>query len=130
MTKTKLLTIVAGLAFSCSSLALTTSVEFKNNTSSSERLISGNNVSGTITPAVPFRLEAFSSSSHLSNTPGDSVDAGVVTYSSCRFNWSTIKVGSFYTFSAGAEPKSSCRVDVLQQNAFTGQHTLKFSINN
>lgn len=127
-TKTVLIGLAA-ITLSASALAdLSTSIEIENTTSSDERLINGSNVSGTISPSVPFILAADSTTNHVSTTPGDIVDAGVITYRSCRFNWSTIKTGSIYTFSTGATPSSSCDVDVLVQNIFTGEHNLKFSI--
>ncbi|MCY7295506.1 hypothetical protein [Alteromonas sp. a30] len=127
-TKLSLLTTLSGILISFSSLALTTSVEFKNTTSKAETLIDGQNVSGSITPSVPNPLQPFSSSFHLSNTPGTSVEAGVIRFSSCRFNWSTINLGGIYSFSRGAEPSSDCAVEVLQQNVFTGEHNVRFII--
>ena len=91
------------LAFSTASLAdVSTTIEIDNTTSSDETLISGDNVTGSITPAVPSTLDANSSTTHISSTPGTLADAGVIEYQSCRFNWSSINIGSIYIFSKEA----------------------------
>jgi hypothetical protein len=121
---------VALVAVSASTFAatLSTSIELNNNTSSDNTLINGTNVSGIVTPAFPGPAIANSTSYHTSMTNG-LADAGVLTYRSCRFNWSIIDIGSIYTFSIGATPSSKCSSEVLVQNVFTGEYSIKFNIN-
>ncbi|WP_444929627.1 hypothetical protein ACJJIF_17810 [Microbulbifer sp. SSSA002] len=121
--------LLVSVAHSVPTLAatLSTSIELKNNTSSDNSLIDGTNTTGIISPAFPSPATANSSTSHTSTTSG-SVDAGVLTYQSCRFNWSIIQIGSTYRFSIGATPSSKCSSDVLVQNAFTGEYQIRFNI--
>lgn len=122
--------IFASFILSTSALAdVVTVVEFENITSGDAQLIGGTNVSGTITPTLPFILPANSSTTHVSATPGTLVDAGVINYDGCRFNWSSILMNGIYAFSRGASPSSRCSVLVVTQNPFTGEHSLRFQIN-
>lgn len=106
---------------------LSTSIELKNNTSSTKTLISGTNTTGHISPLFPNPALPNSVTFHTSTSNG-AADAGVLTYSSCRFNWSIIELGTIYTFSIGAKPASRCSSDVLVQNVFTGEYQISFNI--
>ncbi|GAB2191422.1 hypothetical protein [Sessilibacter sp. MAH2] len=131
----KITKYILGLIFitSFSNLSLAdvvTIVEFENIKNRDQQLINGTNVSGSIYPAIPSVLISNDPPSiHESRTPGDLVDSGIITFQSCRFNWSTIRMGGIYTFSRGAEPSSSCSLLVITQNPFTGEHRLRFQIN-
>lgn len=111
------------------SATLSTSIELNNNTSSNNTLINGSNVTGFISPVFPGPAIANSTSNHISSTTG-LADAGVLTYQSCRFNWSIIDIGSIYIFSIGATPSSKCSSRVLVQNVFTGEYSIEFNIDN
>ncbi|WKD48536.1 hypothetical protein [Microbulbifer spongiae] len=106
---------------------LSTSIELKNNTSSDKTLIDGTNTTGIVTPLFPSPALANSTTFHTSISNG-LADAGVLTYQSCRFNWSVIALGAAYTFSIGAEPSSRCSSEVLVQNVFTGEYQIRFNI--
>lgn len=106
---------------------LSTSIELKNNTSSDKMLISENNTTGDIFPSLPNPIPANRTASFTSSSNG-AVDAGVLTYQQCRFNWSVIELGTIYKFSIGAEPSSRCSSEILVQNVFTGEYKIKFNI--
>ncbi|WP_143729352.1 hypothetical protein [Microbulbifer sp. GL-2] len=121
--------LLVSVAHSVSALAstLSTSIELKNNTSSDNVLINGTNSTGIISPLFPSPAAANSSTFHTSITNGVA-DAGVLTYQSCRFNWSVIQMNGYYQFSIGATPSSKCSSDVLVQNVFTGEYKIRFNI--
>lgn len=106
---------------------LSTSIELKNNTSSDKTLIDGTNTTGIVAPLFPSPALANSTTFHTSISNG-LADAGVLSYQSCRFNWSVIELGAAYTFSIGAEPSSRCSSEVLVQNVFTGEYQIRFNI--
>ncbi|WP_445363150.1 hypothetical protein ACJJIQ_23420 [Microbulbifer sp. ANSA003] len=121
--------LLVSVAHSVPALAstLSTSIELKNNTSSDNVLINGTNTTGFISPLFPAPAAANSSTFHTSTTNG-LADAGVLTYQSCRFNWSVIQMSGYYQFSIGATPSSKCSSDVLVQNVFTGEYKIRFNI--
>ena len=97
MIKSKIIPAVLIAAFSVPVLAAETSIELVNDSNSNDILIR-ENTSGSLIPSAPAPLLANTSGNNIvSSTPG-TVDAGTLTYQSCRFNWSVIKVGSFYQF--------------------------------
>jgi len=113
-------------AFAMPAQAVNTVIELVNSTNSDESLINAN-TSGLLLPAAPGPLHANDRVSIVSTT-GKNVDAGVITYSACRFNWSVIKIESNYQFSDGAIPSSHCESQVVYQNFNTGEYSVQFKV--
>jgi hypothetical protein len=109
-----------------SASALSTTIEVVNNTTSNASLTSAS-YTGIITPALPNPLPAMSNSIHVSTSSG-LADAGTFYYAGCRFNWSVINQGGYYSFSIGAQPSSRCSSNILVQNVFTGEYSIQFFV--
>jgi hypothetical protein len=114
--------------------SLSTTVQILNNTTTPQSLVGSPNLSGSASPAFPSSIQANNSFSTTTTTHATS-DAGVISYGSCRFNYSTIwtaqpptfTTGS-YSFSIGATPAADCTATTVSQSFTTGAHSVKFTI--
>lgn len=107
--------------------ALSTTIELNNNKLTSVPLISAGST-GTLTPAAPNPVAASSSQIIVSDSASPLVDAGALNYLDCRFNWSVLDMGGYYSFSIGATPAGNCVGTVLIQDVYTGEYSIRFDI--
>jgi len=99
------------------------------NSSTTARNLLSTNTTGVLNPSPNNPLNAGQTTNFTSTSFGSS-DAGVVTYSGCRFNWSKIRqTNNTYTFSRGATPSGSCTATLVSSNTTTGAYSVRFRIN-
>jgi hypothetical protein len=104
-----------------------TNVSVKNSTTIS-RSVNFSNRTGVLTPVPTNPIPAGFTDIFTSRSSG-SVDAAVLTYTGCRFNWSKIRQTSgIFTFSIGGTPISKCRANIVSSNSSTGAFSVKFDI--
>ncbi|WP_158918639.1 hypothetical protein [Caulobacter sp. S45] len=114
--------------------SLKTSVQIVNATTSVQNEVGSPNVSGSVSPAAPTSIPIGETASFTTTTSGID-DAGVFTYGSCRFNYSTIWTAAAptfttgaYSFSIGATPAADCSSATVSSSFTTGAHSVKFTI--
>lgn len=106
---------------------LPTNVSVKNSSTTNRSLLS-KSVTGVLTPTPNNPLVAGTTNNFTSTSSG-STDAGRLTYSGCRFNWSKIRQASgLFTFSKGAELAPKCVATIVSSNPSTGAYSVKFEI--
>ena len=106
-----------------------TTIQVINNSGRSQTLISSN-VSGMITPA-PANLNTGQTVTFSHTVASSTALAGIITYSSCRINWSTIKISDVfpkYTFSAAVDNTTKCSI-ISTPNVTTGVLSVKITNN-